>query len=65
MSNYYHTDESAYQTIKNYQLLQEIESFNQALDSMHEDWDYLDHEDKSAYAHYMRNLMRAKKNGTR
>ena len=53
---YMHTDESAYEAIKNYQELHEFESFNEALDDMHNDWDYLDDENKSACALYMRNL---------
>ena len=41
---YHHTNESAYETIKNYQELNELDTFNDAINHMHNDWDYLDSE---------------------
>jgi len=53
---YHHTNESAYETIKNYQEINELDTFNDAINRMHNDWDYLDSEERSALALYLKNL---------
>jgi len=62
---YYHTDDSAYESIKNYQDLHGIAIFNEALDEMYRNLDDLDIEDRSAVIHYVRNIELRKKNGTK
>lgn len=53
---YYHTDDTALQTIENYQLIQGYQSLYEALKCMESCYDDLDLEDKSAYDHYIRKL---------
>jgi len=51
---YYHTDESALQTVKNYRDLQGYYTIEEALACMEANIDDLDNEERSAYRHVMR-----------
>jgi hypothetical protein len=51
---FYHTDESALATVKEYQDIQGYETIEEALECMECCIDDLDNEDRSAYRHVMR-----------
>ena len=51
---YYHTDESALQTVKNYKELHGLATLIDALKDMEACIDDLDNEERSAYRHVMR-----------
>jgi hypothetical protein len=51
---YYHTDESALQTVNNYRDLQGYYTIEEALACMEANIDDLDNEERSAYRHVMR-----------
>jgi len=51
---YYHTDESAHETVKNYRDTQGYYTIEEALACMENSIDDLDDEDRSAYNHVMR-----------
>ena len=59
---FYHTDESALQTVKEYQELHDLPSLEDALRDMEHCIDDLDNEDRSAMRHVLRTL-KEKHNG--
>lgn len=52
---YYHTDESAVETIQNYADLQGM-TFDEAVADMGSCYDDLDNEDRSAYNYFINNI---------
>lgn len=58
---YYHTDESALQTVKEYQELHDLPSLEDALRDMYFCIDDLNNEDRSAMRHVMRVISKTTK----
>jgi len=59
---FYHTDESALATVKDYQYTQGYFTIEEALACMENCIDDLDNEDRSAYRHVLR-MLKEKRNG--
>ena len=50
---FYHTDESALETIQEYQDIQGYKTLEEAINCMESSYDDLDNEDRGAYNHYL------------